>query len=306
MIYDLIIIGAGPAGITAGIYAMRQRLNALLITENFGGQMNKKAIAVGNYPGFNEISGAELIEKFQNHLKQTGIKIQKGKVNKVEKKGDVFLVFVEGGQSFESKTVVVASGADPRPLEIAGEKEFLGKGVSYCPLCDGPLFKNKTVAIIGSGNSAFETAIFLSNIVSKIYILEYGPQIKAFVDNQEVVKKTGKAEIIVNATLKEIQGENFVKSIIYQDKETKKEKRLNVDGVFVEIGYLPATSFVKDLVDFSERDEILTDPNNSQTKTPGLFAAGDVNVGKYKQIITACAEGATAALSAFEYLKKQK
>jgi len=306
MIYDLIIIGAGPAGITAGIYAMRQRLNALLITENFGGQMNKKAIAVGNYPGFNEISGAELIEKFQSHLKQTGIKIEQSKVNKVEKKGDVFLVFVEGGQSFESKTVVVASGADPRPLEVAGEKEFLGKGVSYCPLCDGPLFKNKIVAIIGSGNSAFETAIFLSNIVSKIYILEYGPQVKAFIDNQEIVKKTGKAETIVNVALKEIQGDNFVKSIIYQDKETKKEKRLNVDGVFVEIGYLPATSFVKDLVDFSERDEILTDPNNSQTKTPGLFAAGDVNVGKYKQIITACAEGATAALSAFEYLKKQK
>jgi len=306
MIYDLIIIGGGPAGITAGIYAMRQRLNTLLITENFGGQVNKKAVAVGNYPGFNEISGAELIEKFQNHLKQTGIKIEKSKVNKVEKKGDIFLVFVEGGQNFESKTVVVASGADPRPLEVAGEKEFLGKGVSYCPLCDGPLFKDKTVAIVGSGNSAFETAIFLSNIVNKIYILEYGPQVKAFVDNQEIVKKTGKAEIVVNVALKKIQGDNFVKSIIYQDKETEKEKTLNVDGIFVEIGYLPATSFIKDLVDFSERDEILTDPNNSQTKTPGLFAAGDVNVGKYKQIITACAEGATAALSAFEYLKKQK
>jgi thioredoxin-disulfide reductase len=306
MIYDLIIIGGGPAGITAGIYAMRQRLNALLITENFGGQMNKKAVAVGNYPGFNEISGAELIEKFQNHLKQTGIKIERNKVNRVEKKGDVFSVFIEGGQSFESKTVIVASGADPRPLEVPGEKEFLGKGVSYCPLCDGPLFKNKTVAIVGSGNSAFETAIFLSNIADKIYILEYGPQIKAFIDNQEIVKKTGKVETIVNAALKEIQGDNFVKSIIYQDREARKEKTLNVDGVFVEIGYLPATSFVKDLIDFSERDEILTDPNNSQTKTPGLFAAGDVNVGKYKQIITACAEGAIAALSAFEYLKKQK
>ena len=306
MIYDLIIIGGGPAGITAGIYAMRQRLNALLITENFGGQMNKKAVAVGNYPGFDKISGAELIEKFKNHLKQTGIEIEKSKVGKVEKNGDVFSVFLEGDhQSFKSKTVIVASGADPRPLKVTGEKEFLGKGVSYCPLCDGPLFKNKTVAIIGSGNSAFETAIFLSNIVSKIYILECGPQVKTFIDNQEIVKKTGKAKIIVNAALKEIQGDNFVKSIVYQDTETSKEKTLNVDGVFVEIGYLPATYFVKDLVDFSERDEILTDPNNSQTKTLGLFAAGDVNVGKYKQIITACSEGATAALAAFEYLKKK-
>ncbi|MBU0547082.1 MAG: FAD-dependent oxidoreductase [Patescibacteria group bacterium] len=306
MIYDLIIIGGGPAGITAGIYAMRQRLNALLITKNFGGQINKKAVAIGNYPGFDKISGAELIKKFKNHLKKTGIKIEKSKVNKVEKDGDVFLIFIEGGQSFKSKAVIIASGSDPRPLEVAGEKEFLGKGVSYCPLCDGPLFKNKNVAIIGSGNSAFETAIFLSNIVNKIYILECGPQVKTFIDNQEIIKKTNKAKVIVNAALKEIQGDNFVKSIIYQDKETAKEKILKVDGVFVEIGYLPATYFVKDLVDFSERDEILTDPNNSQTRTLGLFAAGDVNVGKYKQIITACAEGATAALSAFEYLKKQK
>jgi len=306
MIYDLIIIGGGPAGMTAGIYAMRQRLNAILITENFGGQINKKAVAVGNYPGFENITGLELIEKFKNHLKQTGIKIENSKVGKVEKDGDIFSVIDENGQVFKSKAVIVASGADPRPLKVPGEKEFLGKGVSYCPLCDGPLFKNKTVAIIGSGNSAFETAIFLSNIVSKIYILECGPQVKTFVDNQEIVKKTGKAKIILNAALKEIQGDNFVKSIVYKDTEKSKEKTLDVDGVFVEIGYLPATYFVKDLVDFSDRNEILTDPNNSQTRTLGLFAAGDVNVGKYKQIVTACAEGATATLAAFEYLKKNK
>lgn len=304
MIYDIIIIGGGPAGITAGIYAIRQRLKAILITKNFGGQLNKKAIAVGNYPGFNEVSGLKLVQKFQNHLEATGIKIEKDEVGKVKKEGDKFLISTENNKTFESKTVIVASGADPRPLEVPGEKEFLGKGVSYCAICDGALFKDKIVAVIGGGNSAFETAIFLSNIASKIYILEYGPEIKAFSDNQEMVAKAGKSEIITNVALKKIDGDNFVKSITYQDGKTEQKKTLNVEGVFVEIGYDPATSFVKDLVDFNERDEIVVDPRTYQTKTPGLFAAGDVNVGKYKQIVTACAEGAIAALSAFEYLQR--
>jgi len=304
MIYDIVIVGGGPAGITAGIYAIRQRLKAILIAKNLGGQLNKKAVAVGNYPGFNKISGLELVQKFQNHLEATGISIVKDEVGKIKKEGDKFLISTESGKIFKSKTVIIASGADPRPLEVPGEKEFLGKGVSYCAICDGALFRNKTVAVIGGGNSAFETAIFLSNIASKIYILEYGPEIKAFSDNQEMVAKAGKSEIITNAALKKIEGDNFVKSITYQDGKTKQEKTLKVEGVFVEIGYDPATSFVKDLVDFNERDEIMVDPRTYQTKTPGLFAAGDVNVGKYKQIITACAEGAVAALSAFEYLQR--
>ncbi len=304
MIYDIVIVGGGPAGITAGIYAIRQRLKAILIAKNLGGQLNKKAVAVGNYPGFNKISGLELVQKFQNHLEATGISIVKDEVGKIKKEGDKFLISTESGKIFKSKTVIIASGADPRPLEVPGEKEFLGKGVSYCAICDGALFKDKTVAVIGGGNSAFETAIFLSNIASKIYILEYGPEIKAFSDNQEMVAKAGKSEIITNAALKKIEGDNFVKSITYQDGKTKQEKTLKVEGVFVEIGYDPATSFVKDLVDFNERDEIMVDPRTYQTKTPGLFAAGDVNVGKYKQIITACAEGAVAALSAFEYLQR--
>jgi len=301
MIYDLIIIGGGPAGITAGIYGARQKLNILLITKDFGGQLNKKAIDINNYPGLSGISGLELVQKFQAHLEKQKIDIEKDEVGKIEKKGENFLVSTEN-KVFESRTVIIASGVDPRPLEVPGEKEFIGKGVSYCSICDGPMFKDKTVAVIGGGNSAFETAIFLSKIVKKIYILEYNPEVNAFKDNQEVVEKMGKAEIITNVALEKIEGDKFVNSITYQDRVTKQEKTLSVEGVFVEIGYDPATSFVKGLVDFNGRDEIKIDFENYKTKTPGLFAAGDVNVGRYKQVITACGEGAKAALAAFEYL----
>ena len=305
MIYDLIIIGGGPAGITAGIYGARQKLNILLITKDFGGQLNKKAIDISNYPGLNGISGLELVKKFQAHLEKQKIDVKKDEVGKIEKTEKGFSVLTEGKKTFKSKTVIVASGADPRPLEVPGEKEFLGKGISYCAICDGPMFQDKIVAVIGGGNSAFETAIFLSKIAKKIYILEYNPKINAFKDNQEAVKKMGKAEIITNVTLQKIEGNSFVNSITYQDRTTKQEKTLKVEGVFVEIGYQPATSFVKGLVDFNERDEIKVDFETCKTKTPGLFAAGDVNVGKYKQVVTACGEGSKAALAAFEYLYKQ-
>jgi len=303
MDYELIIIGGGPAGITAGIYAARQKISTILVTKNFGGQLNNKAVAVENYPGFEKISGLELIKKLENHLKQQEITIKVDEVVRLEKTDNKFTAFTKNKNQFEAMAVIIASGADPRPLEAPGEKEFIGRGVSYCVLCDSPFFKNKTVAVIGGGNAGFEAAIFLSNIAKKIYILESSPQIRAFADNQEKIKKTGKTEIIINAVLKEIKGDKFVKSIIYQDMIAKELKTIEVEGVFVEIGNQPATSFVKDLVDFNERDEIKVDFETFQTKTPGLFAAGDVNLGKYKQIVTAAGEGAKAALAAYDYLK---
>jgi len=708
MVYDLIIIGGGPAGITAGIYASRQRLKTLLITKEFGGQVARKAVAIENYPGFEEISGLDLIKKFEKHLRRftphqkfgggQGIDIERDEVIKVKKIKSKFLVITASKNKFESMAVIVASGADPRPLEIPGEKEFLGKGVSYCAVClppgeevvandslkkiddigisqkvltidgnfrdinqiaaydyegelikiktrfftepvkltsnhlvltgrikrpphrrvqitsnlkwkkakelrpgdiliypiisktkdikkirfseilgretiaglvkniqethtslrlkdeipvnkkflrlagyylaegsvgrcevyfdfyyqereyiedvkkliknifslkvnekrkggvvrlrissklvrdlfltlfgkgapnkkiphwmlflpkekqkklikaiyrgdgcirekdftivttsrnlayqlrdillrfkiipgidkrekeklnktpgdiggrkirfntdkyhirvggpslekmseilgvrhpkldkrtrtcrhawikgnylylpireinrerykgrvynlvteknntyvaknfivhncDGPLFSDKKVAVIGGGNSGFETALFLSKIAKKIFILEYGEKVKADLENQERVKETGKVKIITNAAIKEIRGNDFVNSIIYQNRKTGENIILAVEGVFVEIGNQPATSFVKDLVDFNERDEIKVGFETYQTKTPGLFAVGDCNVGYYKQIITACGEGAKAALAAYDYLEKLK
>lgn len=304
-IYDLIIIGGGPAGITAGIYAARQKLSTLLITKDFGGQMARKAVAIENYPGFEQISGLKLIQKFEKHLRKQRIDVEKDEVIKIKKIGRNFIVWAKSKVQLQAKAIIIASGADPRPLEVPGEKKFIGRGISYCVTCDGPLFLNKTVAVIGGGNSGFEAAIFLSKLAKKIYILEYGFEIKADKENQEKVKKSGKVEIITSALLKKIQGNQFVDLIIYQDRKTEKLIELPVDGIFVEIGNQPATSFAKDLVDFNERDEIKVDLGTYQTKTPGLFAVGDVNVGKVKQIVTACGEGAVAALAAYQYLQNQ-
>lgn len=304
MIYDLIIIGGGPAAVSSGIYASRQGLKTLLIAKGFGGQVARKAVDIENYPGFEKISGQELFERFEKHLKSQEIEIEMNQAVKMEKSKDTFFVFTDEKEKFEAKAVIVTSGADPRPLEVPGEKEFIGRGVSYCTVCDGPLFKNKIVAVIGGGNSGFEAAIFLAKIAKKVYILEYGPEIKADKTNQETVEKSGKAEIIRQAALRKIQGDQFVESIVYQDLKTSQEVVLPVQGVFVEIGASPATSFVKDLVEFNERDEIKIDPRTCQTKTPGLFAAGDVTDVKDKQIVVAAGEGAKAALSVYAYLAK--
>ncbi|MCD6147943.1 FAD-dependent oxidoreductase [bacterium] len=301
--YELIIIGGGPAGITAGIYSGRQKIRTLLITKTFGGQITQKAVMIENYPGFEKISGRDLIQKFERHLKRFDIEIKMDEVTEVKKSNGNFLVITKDKSVFESRAVILASGSDPRRLEIPGEKEFLGKGVSYCPTCDGPLFSNKVVAIIGGGNVAFEAALYLSGIVKKVYILEFGEKVRADATNQELVKKTGKAEIITSAQTKEIRGDMFVKELVYEDRKEKREVVLPVDGVFIEIGLQPATSFIRDLVEFNERDEIIVDFETYQTKTPGLFAAGDCNIGKARQIITACGEGAKAAMAAFGYLR---
>jgi len=290
---------------TAGIYASRLGLKAFLITRDFGGQVAKKAVDIKNYPGFKKISGLELVQKMKEHLRVQDVEIMIDEVAKIKKKGKEFLVRTASKKEFGSKTLILATGADPRPLEVPGEKEFLGKGVSYCAVCDGPLFKGKVVAVIGGGNAGFETAIFLKNIAQKIYILESGTEPRAFAANQKIAKKGGRAEIITNAVLKEIRGDKFVNAVIYEDKKTGKEKELKVEGVFVEIGHQPATAYAKDLVDFNERDEIKVEFETCQTKTPGLFAAGDLNTGPFKQIVTAAGEGAKAALAAYNFIQKK-
>lgn len=304
--YDLIIIGAGPAGCTAGIYAARQNLNVLMLSKELGGQVAKKAVDIWNYPGYDKISGPDLIGKFGDQLKANNIEVNYDEVVKIEKKDNVFTVTTANENKHESVAVIVATGADPRFLEAPGEKEYIGKGVSYCALCDGPMFKNKVVAVVGGGNSAFETALFLSNYVSKIYILEGKEEVNANLENQKLLEKTGKAEVITMAKVLKIEGDDFVKSLIYQNTETNEEVKLNLEGVFIEIGYVPSTAIVKNLVDFSDRDEIISDLDTLETKTPGLFTAGDCNKGKYKQIIIAAGEGASAANSATEYIKKNK
>ena len=302
--YDLIIIGGGPAGIAAGIYAARQKLNTLLIAKGFGGQMARKAVDIENYPGFEKISGLELIQKFEKHLRKQKIDIERDSVTKIKKVGKNFSVLTGSRKKFQAKAVIVASGADPRLLEVPGEKKFIGRGVSYCVQCDAPFFTDKKVVVIGGGNAGLEAALALSSYAKKIYILEFKSEGGADQIIQERAEKTAKIKVITSAALKKIQGKDFVESIVYQDRNSQELQTLKAEGVFVEIGSIPATGFVKDLVDFSERDEIKIDPKTNMTCTPGLFAAGDVTDVKHKQIVVACGEGVKAALSVYDYLQK--
>ena len=306
MTYDLIVIGGGPAGITAGIYAARQKLKTLLITKGFAGQIAAKAVPIENYPGFEKTTGLELMQKFVAHLKKhKEVEIEIDSVKEIKKSGKDFFVLTVSKKEFEGRSVIVASGADPRPLEVPGEKEFIGKGVSYCVTCDGPFYHGKDVVIIGGGNAGFEAALSLANFAKKIYILERGNKALADEENQERAQKTAKIEVITSADIKKIEGGDFVSSIAYQDLNSKETKELKVEGVFVEIGYQPATSFVKNLVDFNKKDEIIVDPNTGETKTPGLFAAGDVDDSAYKQVVIAAGEGAKAAMSVSIYLQEK-
>ena len=305
MDYDLIIIGGGPAGVTAGIYAARKRMKSLLITKDFLGQISETS-EIDNYPGFTKATGLELMQKFEQHLKSFEIEVLEGdKVKRIEKQGEGFLVETEKDKKFSSQTVIVATGRDPRPLEVPGEKEFIGHGVSYCSICDAPFFKDKIVAVIGGGNSGFEAALDLAKYARKIYIFERTNKIIADEILQEQVKKQEKIEVQTQKKIIAIKGNGKAETLAYQDVETGRNFEVPINGVFIQIGSIPATAFVKDLVKFNERDEIEVEFETCQSSTPGLFAAGDVNNGKWKQVIIACGEGARAALAAYNYIQSK-
>ncbi len=303
--YDLIIIGGGPAGVTAAIYAARERLKILLITKDFKGQLARKTLLIENYPGIEAISGLEFLQKLEKQLRKQEIEIEQDIVIKIEKTKQSFVVFAKKAK-FSAKTVIIASGSDSRLLKIPGEKEFLGRGVSYCAICDAPLFRNKIVAVVGGGNAGFEEAIALSKWAQKVYLMIYKEEIKADQILQEIIEDIDKIKIIKPVLLKEIKGEKFVNLIVYQDLESKEMVELKADGVFIAIGVKPATFFVKDLVDFSKSGEIIVDFQTGVTKIPGLFAAGDVDNIAYRQIVIAAGEGAKAAISASRYLLKNR
>ncbi|OHA62360.1 MAG: hypothetical protein A2117_01600 [Candidatus Wildermuthbacteria bacterium GWA2_46_15] len=307
-IYDLIIIGGGPAGIAAGIYGARKALKILLLTKDFIGQTGKTAL-VDNYPGFPEISGLELMGKFKEHLKKFEIEIKEGEyVKSLTKKENFFEAVLDSGEQFSAKAVIVAGGRKPRFLNIPGEAEFSGRGVSYCSICDAPLFRGKAVAVVGGGNAGFEAAIDLLPFAVKIYILEISDKLIADEVSQEKVKKdgAGRVEIIRQAKALEIKGKNFVEELVYQDLASGQAGELAVQGIFIQVGSLPTVGFLKDsgLVEFNQFGEIVVDPKTGATQAPGLFAAGDVTDVKYKQIGVAVGEGIKAALSAHEYLRK--
>ncbi|MDD4358343.1 MAG: FAD-dependent oxidoreductase [Candidatus Pacebacteria bacterium] len=303
MIFDLIIIGGGPAGITVAIYASRNNLNTLLFSQNLGGMLSNKAVDIENYTGFPSITGIELAEKFREHLlKQENVLVKAEEVNFIQRENNTFKVKTDT-EEYESKTVIIASGSKPRELNILGEKEFLGKGVSYCPVCDGFFYKGKDVAIIGGGNAGFESAIYLNSIANTIYILERGDKFLADKKNQEKVNSFKNIKAFTNAEILEIKGDKFVQSIKWKNNGEVLETE--IEGVFVQAGYVPKTDYLKDLVDLNEKKEIIVD-ESMKTKTKGLFAAGDITNSKVKQIICAASSGAIAALSAYNFLNYEQ
>ena len=304
MTYDLIIIGAGPAGVSAAVYAARQKLSILMLSKDIGGQVAKKAVDIENYPGFEKISGPDLVELYKKQLKANDLSVILGEVVGIEKKDNIFSVKTIDGKEYKAISVIITSGAESKLIHVPGEEEFAGKGVSYCSLCDGPVFKNKDVAVVGGGNNGFETAVFLSNYVKSVKVLEDGEKVNADAENQELVAKNPNIEVITNAQVTKIEGKVFVNAIYYEDRANKKEKKIDVSGVFVEIGYSPSTNFLGNLVDLNEKNEVIFNSETLETKTPGLFSAGDCNVSRYKQIVMASGQGALAALSAYNYIRK--
>lgn len=306
--FDLIIIGGSAAATSAAIYAARRKLNFKIVTIDLGGEVATSGI-IENWPGIIKTDGVSLAKQFKEHLKAYNIFIDEFvKVQEIKKIDNFFSIKavkkIDGQESlkYQTKTVIVATGVHPRKLNISGEKEYLHKGLSYCTTCDGPLFAGKVTAVIGGGNSALESALMLSQIASKIYLINKNNNFKGDQLLIEKVVSDAKIEIIYNANTKKVFGNGFVRGIIYEDSITKKEKSLEVQGVFVHIGMVPNSEIVPDVQKNQFSEIIVT--KKCETSIPGLFAAGDVTDIPYKQTIISAGQGAIAALSAVEYLNK--
>jgi len=304
MIYDLVIIGGGPAGMSAALYAVRQNLKFLFIANELGGMANN-IISIKTYIGHGYLSGYELIRRFKKHLEEYKVKVTNETVLKIRKNKKNFLIITNKNQ-INTKCILVATGRKFKKINIPGENTFAGKGVSECTACDGPLFKNKTIAVLGGGRTGLIGSVFLLNIAKKIYLIEKNNEIKTdgrFKPFADIIKKSKKVEILTNTQPIEIKGSDFVEEIIIKNKN--KQKSLKVDGIFIEIGYNPNTKFVKDLVKTNNRGEIIVDAD-CKTNVPGIFAAGDVTHIREKQVIVAAGDGAKATLSCVLYLEKNK
>ena len=304
--YQLIIIGGGPGGVAAGVYAARKKIKTLLITETFGGQ-SEVSNDIQNWIGTKFVTGFDFAKMLEEHLRaQEGIEIVDGdKVNKVEKLAEGFEVSIEEGKSFETKYLLITSGSHHKRLEVPGGTEFDGKGVSYCATCDAPIFRDKEVAVIGGGNSGLEAVVDLIPYASKIYLLHRRDVLKGDPVTQEKIKAEPKVEIIYNAQTQEIFGNEFVGGLKYLDKTTGSVKELKLGGIFVQIGSIPNTEFLGSLVQLNQYSEIVIDHRNQKTSCEGIWAAGDVTDVLYKQNNTSAVDAIKAVLNIYDTLTGQ-
>jgi len=298
-VYELIIIGAGPAGITASIYAARKKMAFAVIATNIGGQVSLSS-EIENYTGFQYITGEDLAAKFQEHLERYKFELKMEEAQKVEREGNLFRVRTDVA-TYLSKTVIIATGRKPRELKVPGEAELKNKGVTYCATCDGPLFEKMDVAVVGGGNSGLEAVLQLIKIAKSVCLIEAAPQLKADPVLVEKAKASEKVKVSTNTQVVEIVGDKTVTGV--RIRRNGEETLLPVQGVFVEIGSVPNS----DMVGFVEKNswgEIIVDCK-CETNVPGFFAAGDVTSVPEKQIVVAAGEGCKAALSAFRYLSQR-
>jgi thioredoxin reductase (NADPH) len=306
--YDVIIVGGGPAGLTAGIYAARRNLKTLIVSMSIGGQavLPEK---ICNYPGFLSIGGINFIKRVQKQAEKAGAQIILEEVKEILPSDKKYLIKTQT-KEFLAKAVILAFGKKQRKLNVPGEEKFVGKGVSYCATCDAPLYKNKIVAVVGGGNSALDAALLLSKYAKKVYLIHRRDEFRGFESFVDEVKKKKNVEFLLSSIIVEIKGENVVKSILVKNLKNEEIKEIFVDGVFIEIGYEVDPTLVKNLVKLDEHNQIVVNqkcqtfyPDKDEVR-PGIFAAGDVTSNIFKQIVVAAGEGAKAALAAYNYIHR--
>jgi thioredoxin reductase (NADPH) len=302
-IYDVLIIGGGPAGLAAGIYAARADLKTVLLERAMPGGLAASTDNIENYPGFPEgIGGPELSTQMLTQAQRFGMEIKFSTVESLQKTNDIFTV-VTDDEEIKARAVIIATGAKPRMPGYRGEHEFHGRGVSYCATCDGAFFRDKVVAVVGGGDSAVEEAIFLTKFARKVYIIHRRGELRATKYVQQKAMENGKIEFVWHSVVEEIKGDATVTEVDVKDVRTGVIKSLAAGGVFIYIGHDPSVELVKELVQLDDKGYIITD-DDLQTSTPGLFAAGDVRKKLLRQVVTAVADGAVAAVAAEKYLER--
>lgn len=299
--FDMLIVGGGPAGAAAAIYAARKGIRTGIVADRFGGQV-LDTLAIENFISITETEGPRFASALEEHVNSYPVDVMKHQRAVKLTPGPLHDIELENGAHLRAKSVILATGARWRDLGVPGEKEYRNRGVTYCPHCDGPLFKGKHVAVVGGGNSGVEAAIDLGGVVKHVTLIEFAPELKADAILQRKLRSMPNVDIIVNAKTTEVVGnDRTVSHLRYEDRATGELREVKVEGVFVQIGLLPNTDFLRETIELSRFGEIIVD-HHGQTSVPGVFAAGDVTTVPYKQIIIATGEGAKAALGAFDYL----
>ena len=302
--HDTIIIGAGCAGLAAAMYAGRLNMKTLLIGDNIGGTITLTDV-VENYPGFIKLTGQELADNLRKHAESYNIEKAEVKVTKIRREHNCYIIETNEGKTYESKTIIFATGTEWRKLNAPGEKEFANKGVHYCALCDGAVYQNRIVALVGGGDSAAKEALLLSQFASKVIVLARGEKLRGEPINNQRVADNPKIEVITKVNVKEIKGEKIVKEVLL-DKEINGSNKLKLDAVFIAIGHVALSQLAKSIgVETNQKGEIIIN-RESKTNIPGFFAAGDVCDTVFKQAITGVSEGVTAVYSAYTYINENE